>query len=236
MRTDRGSTVVLFGLAACGAGGGSLEPGAGNDPGTGTHTLHLDGTARASARQVNAHQPTDFETEFTLGVSLDNHAVTTGAVTITSATGKISLTVRSDDRWTGSAPSYDEVYLVDVVSGSDVIAGLRVDGPDIHVFLEPTPGAPIDTARPLPIAWSRAELAELAMLRTDASDPISIPDTGSYSLAAGTIRADKAETLDHLLRLARTNRVTPAGTAAGSTWSVTVENQVNVRTMPQPPL
>jgi hypothetical protein len=147
-------------------------------------------------------------------------------------TGKTPLTYH-DDRWTGTLPIYDEVYILDVASGHDSLEGVRVDGPDIHVITQPTAGATIDTSLPLVVKWDRHDHADAAALRAE-NTAIAIPDAGAYSLAVGVIRADKDEARQHVLRLSRTNRVVPAGTAVGSTWSVTVENMVNVITEPQP--
>lgn len=230
MRTSL-STLVLWGVAAC--GGSDLDPGAGNAVGNGTGTLSVDGSARALPRQINARARTDFDTDFSVRVSLNNQTVTTGTVTITSATGKTPLTLHSDGRWSGSAPGYDQVYILDVVSGPDKVEGVRVDGPDIHVFSQPTEGATVDATMPLPLAWSREDQASAATLHAENIDSITIPDTGSYSLAAGSLRTDKSQARPNTVRLTRTNSVVPKGGAAGSTWVVTIDNSIDVVAQPQ---
>lgn len=236
MRTNFASEVrlvgVAIGLAAC--SGSELDPGAGNAPGTGTGTLAIDGTVLASPRLINAHLATDFDTDFTVRVSLNNQTVTTGTVTVTSASGKIPLTYHNDTRWSGTAPSYDEVYILDVVSGADKVGSVRVDGPDIHVFTAPTEGATIDTTMPLIVKWTRGDQAESAELRADSLAAIAIPDTGSYSLASGSLKADKSQARQQTLQLSRTNRVVPSGAAAGSSWEVTIENRLDVIAQAQP--
>jgi hypothetical protein len=237
MRTTFASRVAGFGIAvvvsAC--GGSSLDPGAGNDPGTGTSTLAIDGSVRASPRVINAHLATDFDTDFSLRVSLNNQTVTVGTVTVTSATGKVPLTHRNTT-WTGTAPSYEQVYVLDVVSGADKVEGVRVDGPDIHVLTRPTEGATVDSTMPLAIEWTHADRADSAELRTEAIEGIAVPDTGAYSLAAGSLQADKSQARQQVLRLSRTNRVVPSGSVAGSSWSATIENRIDVVARPQPPL
>jgi len=223
---------TAVGLVAC---GGNLDPGAGNDPGTGTRTLAIDGTVHASPRLINASLASDFDTDFTVQVSLNNQTVTTGTLTITSVGGKSPLTYH-DGRWSGSAPGYDEVYVLDVMSGPDSIAGVRVDGPDIHVFSTPSQGAPVDTTMPLTIKWHRDAEANTAELRADTFERITIPDTGAYALASGSLKADKSQARLQTLRLLRTNRVAPSGAAAGSTWQVTLENRLDVVAQPQPEL
>jgi hypothetical protein len=238
MQTALVSSLVVVGLAACAAA--DLVPGVGNDLGRGTGTLVLDGSVRAQARVFNARRSADFDTAFSLRLFRDNRAVTTGTVTITSATGKISLTI-SDGRWTGAAPSYEQVYQLDVIIGEppgpvDTIQGLRIEGPDIHVFSDPPAGSNVEAARPLPIQWERSAQAEAAAVRTEMSDWIEILDSGSCALASGSVKADRAEVRQHRLSLSRSNSVVPTGGAAGSRWTVTIENQLNVMTQPQLPL
>jgi hypothetical protein len=238
MQTALVTSLVVVGLAACDAA--DLMPGAGNDLGHGTRTLVLDGSAHAQARVFNARRSADFDTAFSLRLFRDNRTVTTGTVTITSSTGKITLTV-ADGRWTGAAPSYDQVYQVDVIIGDppslvDTIIDLRVDGPDIHVFSDPPAGSNVEATRPLPIHWQRSIQAEAAAVRTEMIDWIAVPDSGSYALASGSVKADRAEVRQHRLSLSRSNSVIPAGGAAGSRWTVTIENQLNIMTQPQLPL
>jgi hypothetical protein len=230
MRTVLAS-IGLYGVAAC--GGSVLDPGAGNDAGRGTATLAIDGSAHAVPRLINAKTTNDFDTELSVHVALGNQTVTTGTVMITSASGKTALTYRFDNRWSGMAPGYDQVYILDVVSGSDTVEGVRVDGPDLHVFSQPTEGETVDATLPLKIAWTRADTAELASLRTDNIGTIQIADTGSYSLAPGSLRTDKTQARPNTLRLTRTNRVVPTGAVAGSSWLVAIDNTVDVIAEPQ---
>ena len=232
MRAYFASTVLILGVAAC--GGSNLDPGAGNDPGTGTATLIVVGSARATSPTVNAKLDTDFNTAFAVRVSLNNQTVTTGTVTITSASGKVPLTYRVDTFWTGTAPTYDEVYTLDIVSGPDKAEGIRVDGPDIHTFSAPTEGAPLDSTMANQIQWNRRDTASSATLRTDGVDSIAIPDSGSYSLAPGSLKADKSVPRPNLLRLSRTNTVVPKGATGDSSWTVTIENDLDVIADPLP--
>jgi hypothetical protein len=235
MRTYFASTVLVLGvldIAAC--AGSKLDPGAGNDPGTGTGTLTLTGTARATSQTVNAKLDTDFNTDFSVRVSLNNQTVTTGTVTITSASGKVPLTYRADTFWTGTAATYDEVYILDVVSGPDKAEGIRVDGPDIHTFSAPTEGASLDSTMPNLIKWNRRDTADSAELRAESINTITIPDSGSYSLAAGSLKADQAVARQNTLRLSRSNNVVPKGTTGDSSWKVTIENELDVVANPLP--
>ena len=225
--TVRGALLgVLGSVVAC--GGDDLDPGAGNASGSGTGTLAVDGTAHASPHRINAQLPADFDTEFSVRVSLDNQTVTTGSVAITSATGKIPLTLHSDGRWSGSVPGYDQVYVLDVATGPDAVAGVRVDGPDLHVFLEPTEGETVDATSELAIAWRCEDRADTAVLRAENIDAVEIPDTGSYTLAPGGLKTERSQPRPNTLRLTRSNRVVPRGGAAGSSWTVAIDNAINV--------
>ncbi len=222
------STILLVG--AC--GGSALDPGAGNDVGDGTQTLVVNGSANANAELTNAQNAADFNTDFSVRISLNGQPVTTGTVTITSSTGSIDLTFQDTGdnagRWRGSAPGYDEVYVLDVVSGQDDVSGVRVDGPDIHVFDEPLVGATVDSTMPLDIKWSRSDEAASASLDTDELDPLAIVDSGTHTLPPGTLRTEQDKPRENTIRITRTNRVTPQGAAGGSEWSVSVRNDIQV--------
>jgi hypothetical protein len=226
--------VIAVGTAGCDAGTG-LDPGAGNALGTGSHTLAVTGSAYAVPRQGDARFARDFTVAFAVVVARDGQAVATGAVSVTSATGKVALTYSAaDQRWTGSADRYDEVYALDIASGSDQVAGVRVDGPDIHVFSQPVEDATVDAAAPIAISWDRDQPADATAMWAEAFDWFEVSDTGSYALAAGALRLDKTQIREHTLRLARSNTVAPAGATPGSRWTVAIENDVHVVTPPMP--
>src|SRR4051812_9114374 len=113
--------LVSLSLVACTSS--PLEPGSGDSPGSGTQTLLVNGDASARARITNAQQPSDFDTDFSVRISLAGMAVTTGTVTITSlgATTNLTYTPMAGQlgRWEGTAAGYSEVYQLDVVSGAD---------------------------------------------------------------------------------------------------------------------
>src|SRR5688572_1260258 len=90
-------------LAAC--GGDPLDPGAGNALGEGTNTLFVDGRAHAEPRFDNAKTETDFTTEFSIRIALNDQAVTTGTVTVASRFGKTPLVWQADGafgHWVGT--------------------------------------------------------------------------------------------------------------------------------------
>jgi hypothetical protein len=230
---------ALFALVAC--GGGPLDPGAGNDPGTGTHTLLVTGTATASPRLANASAPTDFDTDFSIRLSINQTPVTTGTVTAKSKFTTVNLTFNNNGggggpggRWEGTASAYDEVYELDVTAGTDTITGVRVDGPDIHVISGPTAGATLDSTMAFMTTWNRASSATEATFSVGDTNGIIVPDSGSYSVAPGSLHADKSAARTNTIRLTRTNRVTPAGAVDGSTFAVSVSNEVDVVAAPCP--
>lgn len=225
----------ITGAAAC--GGTDLDPGAGNDAGSGTSTLLVNGEVTAQPRLVNARDRGDFETELSVRVSLDQQPVTTGTVIVTSASGTVALTFRADPaRWEGTAAGYDEVYVLDVESGPDRVEGVRVDGPDIHVFTAPAAGATVDSTKPLPMAWDRDQTADSASVDTEELERIAIADTGDYMLAAGALKAERDRARENVIEITRTNRVTPAGTVGGSDLSVRIKNRIQVVAQPNPAL
>jgi hypothetical protein len=228
------TSLVLF--AAC--GGSPLDPGAGDSAGTGTSTLLVTGSATARPRLANAQQPGDFDTAFSVRIQLASAPVVTGTVTMTSSSGATPLTFTSvgndAGRWTGDATGYDEVYQLDVTSGTDTVGGVIVDGPDIHVITSPTAGATLDSTVAFTATWNRAATADVATFEMGDGDGIVVPDTGSYSVAPGTMKASKDRAQTNTLRLTRQNRVTPAGALTGSELTVGVENELDVVASPCP--
>ena len=220
-------------LVVCvGCGGGALDPGSGNSAGDGTNTLFVDGSARAEPLVTNASDAHDFNTEFEVRVALNQQAVTTGTVTMTGNSGTTELVFSPDGdfggRWHGIASGYDEVYIMDVDSGDDNVHGVRVDGPDIHVFTAPLPGDTVDSLLPLDLTWDCDDSADEITLRAGEVDNIAITDQGSFTLPAGTLRADSGQTVDNDLRLTRSNRVTPSGGVPGSELTVSVRQEITV--------
>lgn len=222
-------------LAAC--GGSDLDPGAGNDPGGGTGTLVVDGSARAESRLSNAQAAADFDTSFEVRIRLNGADVVDGSVTVTSASGTFDLLVGDTDngkRWRGSAPRYDEVYVLDVVSGEDAVDSVRVDGPDIHAFVEPLAGATVDPTVALLVRWGGDHEAQSASIDAEEIDDLAIDDTGEFSLPPGSLKSDQDQARQNTLRITRENRVVPAGGAAGSEWSVSIRNEIDVLASPTP--
>jgi hypothetical protein len=157
---------------------------------------------------------------------------------MTSSTGVtvLAFTTTGNDagHWTGTASGYDEVYQLDVVSGTDKVSGVIVDGPDIQVITAPTAGATIDPTMPFMATWDRAASADVARIDAGDGDGIVVPDAGTYSVSAGTLHADQDRARTNTLRLTRMNQVTPAGALPESRVSVSVETEVDVVAAPCP--
>ena len=224
-------------LAAC--GGSTLDPGAGDSQGSGSKTLTVDGSISANNEAIaNSGDASTFTTQFDIQLSTANGPVTTGTVTVNSNGGPVQLTYNNNQgnggHWSGEQAGYFEVYTLDVTSGADTISGVRVDGPDLHTFSAPTIGATVDSTMPLQLSWSRNDHADLAVLSTHMLDHLQIDDSGSYALAAGSLKSSKDQTQQETIQLSRTNQVQPAGAVAGSTVGVTVRNHVDVVVMINP--
>ncbi|MFN0252485.1 MAG: hypothetical protein ACKV2T_36750 [Kofleriaceae bacterium] len=232
-------SAIPFVLVVAACGGSDLDPGAGDDPGQGTSTLAVEANVSANARVDNARNAGEFDTEMTVRITKNGADVTTGTVTMTSASGTVTLmfdTTEDRNRWRAIAAGYEEVYLLDIESGEDNLTGVRVDGPDIHTFTSPAPRAEIDSTVALVVTWSRDDQADSASIRAEEIDDISMPDSGSYMLAANSLKAKREETEENELRIRRTNRVTPEGAAGGSVMSITVDNRMTVVAAPNPAL
>jgi hypothetical protein len=221
---------LAFTVVAC---GGDLDPGSGNDPGSGTRTLYVDGDIEATPLITNASRAADFQTRFDVAVRKNSIAVTTGTVTVSSNGGTVALTFDAgEDRWRGTQAGYHEVYELNVVSGDDSVDGVRVDGPALHYFTAPLPGAGVDATLPLTVRWQRDEAASVASFETDQIGELEIADTGSYSVPVGGLKSDRDQATDERLRLDRSARVTPAGAIADSSLRVEIRNQIDILVAP----
>lgn len=213
--------------AAC--GGNSLDPGSGNDLGTGTRTLLVDADVQASPQITNASTAADFQTHVEVRISKDNVAVTTGTVTVSSAGGDIALVFQpAENRWWGLQAGYHEVYELNVQSGDDAVEAVRLDGPALHHFTAPAAGATVDATMPLAVRWERGEAADAADFDTEEMDSISIADTGAFDVPVGGLKSNGGETEQERLRLDRHSRIAPAGAVAGSELRVEVRNEIDV--------
>lgn len=228
------TSALVLSLSACGSGS-PLDPGAGDSAGSGTNTLFVEGRVHAEPRLTNARSGVEFNTDFSILVLLNGAPVTTGIVTITSASGEFPLTYVVD-RWVGQMNGYDEVYKLDIESGSNNVHDVRVDGPDVHTFEKPLAGATVDSTMPLPIDWARDDEADIASIDAERIDKLSIPDSGQYMLSALALDADADQPRENDIEIERTDRVAPAGAIAGSEFTVRVRNRITVIAAPNPAL
>lgn len=217
---------LVFALGAC--SGSDFDPGAGDDPGTGSSTLTVDASISARARVSNAIAASDFDTQISVRVRAGATDVSTGTVALTTKSGTVQLVVDAEHRWNGSLPSYEEVFQLDIDSGADFVHGVRVDGPELFHFTAPTPGAAVDATMVMPIAWTTDTTADAAAIDTDEIDALAISDTGSYSLAAGSLKTDKDKARTNTVWLTRSNQLAPSGAAGGSQVEVQIRNQIDV--------
>ncbi|MBE7451186.1 MAG: hypothetical protein HS111_20520 [Kofleriaceae bacterium] len=219
------SVLVAAPLAAC--GGDALDPGAGDDPGTGSLTLLVDADLEATPVVTNAASADGFRTRFHVAVRKDDAPVTAGEVVVTSNGGAVSLTYDAGEaRWRGEQAGYHEVYVLSVTSGDDFVDGVRVDGPAPHHFTSPAAGATVDAAAPLVVRWARGEAAAVARFETEALDELEVADSGTFTVPIGGLRSKPGEPEQERLRLDRFARVTPAGAVAGSSVRVEVRNEL----------
>ena len=216
-----------------------LEPGEGSDPGAGTNTLQVNGSASAEPHGSNGKLPADFSTDFSVRIELNGQPVTTNAtVTVSSLNVNVTLlfNANGNGRWEGTAAGYDESYRLDVVSGTDKVNGVIVDGPGIHTFTAPLAGAALDSTLMIPVNWDRSEGAEVATIRTENIDRITIPDSGTYMLPPNALKAEKDKTQENTIELQRTNRIIPAGAIGDSSFSVSIQNDLDVIALANPAL
>jgi hypothetical protein len=221
MRTFASTFALAVFLAACGS-----DP---SDTGTGSDTLLVDADFEASPEISNGSAAEDFTTDFRVRVRKNGADVTTGEVLVASAGGDVALVYSDQDgEWRGSQAAYLRDYELHVTSGDDYVHGVRLVGPDLHVFTSPDGSEAIDATVPLVVEWSREDEADTASIESREMDAVDIPDTGSFELPLGTLRSSPDQAEDEELRLTRSSRLVPSGAVAGSELRVRIENRVEL--------
>jgi hypothetical protein len=79
-----------------------------------------------------------------------------------------------------------------------------------------------------PITWKRGEAADQITLDTDKIDELTIADTGTFSLPAGSLKSKADGVEQERIRLDRYATVIPTGAVGGSQMRVQVRNEVEV--------
>ena len=208
--------------------------GSATDAGGGTGTLYVDGEIEASPQLPNASELADFDTEFEVRIRLGDQNVTTGDVFIDAADEHIPLVYSPDSgSWHGRQSGYHRAYELDIVSGEHAVEGVTLEGPDVHWFETPLPGAVVDASLPLEIAWG-GDHAEAARLDAWDGDAVAIDDTGEYVVPAFTLQTNDGEARDEEIELERWSRIAPAGAVGGSELTVTVRNRIEILVAPCP--
>ncbi len=224
-------SVLAVGLGAC--GGGGLDPG--DEPGTGTSTLLINADFLATPLVPNAARAGDFNTAFTVDISKAGQAVTVDSVVVTSDAGAVTLQPSDGPlgrRWRGAQSGYFEIYQLTIEAGADNVRGVQVDGPALHHFTAPAPGATVDATMPLVATWARDEAAVIATLETRELNAVAIGDTGTYTIPVGGLKSKSTETESEQLRVDRAQRITPAGAVVGSDVRVMVRNEIDLVVAP----
>ena len=74
----------------------------------------------------------------------------------------------------------------------------------------------------------RGEAADQTTLDTDKIDELAIPDTGTFSLPAGSLKAKADGVEQERIRIERRATVIPTGAIVGSQMRVSVRNEVEI--------
>ncbi|GAC1655222.1 MAG: hypothetical protein NVS4B3_19770 [Gemmatimonadaceae bacterium] len=227
MRNATLGLALLAVAAGCGGRSATAPAVARNNPGTGTSTLMVSALVDA----VNVAG--GFSTDYTVTVQDRLGAAVSGAtVTINNPTAG-PLTLPETAPGSGvyfntklSFPSGD--FRLDVVRGTDNVAGVIVGGPSPHVITTPTNGSVVPANQPLLVRWTVPSISKAATVETRNFAPIVLADTGAYVIAA----ANNPVNSNQRVRVTRYNEVDMNGGLPGSRLRVVVENTaepINVR-------
>ena len=227
------TALILLAVAAC---GGSASDGAsdfdippGDDPGEGSLTLRVSGIVETTELASPALDPTDFNSSFTVSVTLDDEEVRDAIVTISSIGGTKELVFETSGTigsYQGSQLGYFSRYRLDVDAGDDFVGGVIIEAPDVHQIEAPLSGERVPRGDDLVVQWTRNGAAEKTEIETREIDRRSIEDTGSYTVDAGDLRQDPDKVEDERIRIYRSTKIVPDGAVAGSEFEVRLRNSV----------
>ncbi|MBW2457953.1 MAG: hypothetical protein JRI68_25835 [Deltaproteobacteria bacterium] len=230
-----GATATLalaLALVGCGTDFTSEELGTtatGDEPGTGTGTLRVSGHVDATESVDNGATAHQFQVELSVEVWRSTEPVDDAAVAITPAGGPpilLSSAGAGTALYLGFGSGYHESYEIDVTAGADHLTDGQVEGPDIHVFSQPTPGAVVEPDKNLEVRWDRTIAADDATIETNELDETLIADEGSYVLDGAYLEGHNDALEDDRATLRRTNYVDLEGGAQGSVFRVSLRNRV----------
>jgi uncharacterized protein with FMN-binding domain len=215
---------AIAALSACG-------PSTGNSPGSGSNTLRVDGNVSASETVNNGSTASEFNTDFAVRVTKGGAAVTGATVIVRSSCGEVSLTdAMGDGNYAGTQASYCQTYSLDVTSGSDRVQGVTVVGPGIHRIDAPTERQNVNPREALAVRWNTAGAATVRLESREYNTTIT-PDRGAGEIPANRLRSAPGTATNERVRVIRANSVQPAGAVAGSSFSVSIRNQVEFFTL-----
>ena len=199
----------------------------GDDEGRGSNTLRVNATIEALNRSPNAASSSGFDTQVEVEVRKGGSAVSDAVVVVETDLGTIELTEGNSGEYSGSQSGYAQVFRLSVDAGDDYLRGVRLTGPEIHVFEEPSQSGnqPADTA--MVVRWSPSG-ADRAQMSVAEMDLTVISDTGEYTVLGQHLEASDGDVEEEVIELWRTNVLTPAGTTTGSEVSVTVRNTLDI--------
>ena len=193
--------MTLVGLVAA--------PGCGSDsstdPGTGTHTLAVQGQASRNADDDTASLHVSVERA---GVKVDD-----AVVTVHSERGDVTLTRDGGGDYVGVQAGWAGSYQLEVVAGSDRLDG-TIRAPEVMTLLSPDPAVAIDAHAALngivTLRWSGAAADSIRVKSKDFD--YQGTDEGHVDMAAAQLKEGSQD-----VELRRENSVAPAGGVAGST-------------------
>ncbi len=221
---------LLATMAAC--GGGGLDPG--SQAGTGTATLLINADVVATPLVPNASKATDFNTSFSVEIRKGGQDVIADSVVVVSDAGMVTLLPdnQGNQRWRGAQSGYYEIYRLTIEAGADNVRDVQVDGPALHYFSAPLPGATVDATMPLVVTWKRSEPATVITVDTRQLDSVAISDTGTYTIPVGGLKSKPDQTEQERVRIDRAERITPLGAVVGSDVRVMVHNEIELVVAP----
>jgi hypothetical protein len=213
----RNSAALLLAVTACG--------GSGTDHGSGT--LRVTGEVECYPLTENAQTESELRTDFFVLVEKDGESLGDRPTVVAYRDG-VALPLFWDStnrggRWSGDPTGYITQFELEITYGDDHVERFALAGPDLHVITAPDPGVPVDPTAPVTVTWSGEVEAEGAWIQSSMMDRAPVPDTGSFDIPVGGLRAEM-----DTIRVGRWTDLAIDGAADGSELYLEVENTLPV--------
>ena len=209
-------------------GDGQQTDGSSDDQGpSGTGTLKVEAQIGATATGADPKPAQAAKVEYSVHLDKDGSDLSGATVTMRNAGGTVTLLDQGSGDYRASATGYHVRNTLTVVSGSDRLDNVTLEGPVAHRITSPTVKQLHLADTPLTIRWS-ATGAQRVEVKTKDDSFRGTSDTGSYLVDAKHLSGDAGKETNDKAEVHRKNTMEiKTGAKLGSSFEIEFRNSVD---------